>query len=635
MGTLFLMRGRYNKSFRGIFMPGPGIGLLLFLILIIPCLSSASIRFTDVTAQYQARGYTYFGGHGASWVDVNKDGLLDLFVKNVGAQGVPSVSDILYINYGGYFLDEAFDRGVSDAYAIGTHGAVFCDWDRDGDFDLFSTTTYDGISPAYNHLYRNDGVGYFQDVTSAISPPQAVDTASRGVAAADIDGDGDIDLFFTNPLPDPLYFKPTPSPPQQLENFYMNNGDGTFTPAYRGIDWTGFVQGVAAADIDGDGDIDIAEAKWGPPSTIHLNDGKGNFSDAGAVLGLPQTHNVRDNGIIFADVDNDGDLDMAVVGAYRLVLYENRDNLFFEYQSVALQGAHEGFHAGFGDFDHDGDVDLYISGEDVFENDGLGLFTLVLTELSGLAVSKASPDPRGAALGDFDGDGDLDIYITDKRAFNLLLRNDIDDENWIQVVVPSAESGSLGGLGLKFDLYLAGHLDQPQFLQGHREIQGEYGYLGQDMPSVHFGAPAANRYDLKITFPDGTKKVLKNLDAGEKTRLVFIKPPLNFTAVMKENRALFYRESFIVLKWNENHENEDVQTYRIYTVDAAGDFTLLDEVDWSTFDYMIRHVDKGKAHRFALTAVDSRGNESEAVRADVNLGGLGTDGDLGGRPTGR
>lgn len=621
------------KSLRAIFPRETGIGILLLWILAAPFLSSAVIRFTEVSTQSQVRGYGYFGGHGAAWVDVNKDGLLDLFVKNVGAQGVLAVSDILYINYGGYFVDEAFDRGVTDAYAIGTHGAVFCDWDSDGDYDLFSTTTYDGISPAYNHLYRNDGGGYFQDVTSAISPSQSVDTASRGVAAADFDGDGDIDLFFTNPLPDPLYFNPTPSPPQQLENFYMNNGDGTFNPAYRGIDWTGFVQGVTAADIDGDGDIDIAEAKWGPPSTIYLNDGKGNFSDAGAILGLPQTHDVRDNGIIFADVDNDEDLDMAVIGVHRLALYENRDNLFFEYQTIALQGAHEGFHSCFGDFDHDGDVDLYISGEDVFENDGLGLFTLVLTELSGLAASKASTDPRGGALGDFDGDGDLDIYITDKRGYNLLLRNDIDDTNWIQVIIPSTDSGSLGGLGLKFDLYLAGFLDQPQFLQGHREIQGEYGYLGQDMPFVHFGTPAANRYDLKVTFPDGTKKVLKNLAAGEKVRLIFIKPPLNFTAVMKENRALFYRESFIVLKWNENPENEDVQTYRIYTVDAAGNFTLQDEVDWSTFDYMIRHVDKGKAHRFALIAVDSRGNESEPVRAEINPGGTGTKEEFGGKST--
>lgn len=491
------------------------IGLFLFGLLLLPLVSFGSIRFTNVTNQFLVKGYSYFGGHGACWIDVNNDKRLDIYVKNVGATGVLAVRNILFINYGDYFFDEADLRGVSDGYAIGTHGAVFADLDKDKDFDLFSTTTYDGISPAHNHIYRNDGAGFFQDATIGIIPKQEIDTASRGVAAGDFDGDGDVDFFFTNPLPDPLYFNPRPSPAQKLKNFYRNEGNGIFTPMYCGIDWTGFVQGVSSVDIDGDGDLDIAEAKWGAPSTIYLNDGNGNFTDAGNNIGLPQNHNVHDNGMIFADVDNDKDMDLAIVGKEILTLYENRSGFFYKYQTINPYKSFEEFHVCFGDFDHDGDLDLYLSGENVYENDGYGIFTMILSNTSGLSSSLNTADPRGSALGDFDNDGDLDIYVTDKRGYNLLLRNEVNNSDWIQVEILTDHTAGVGGIGIKLDLYSAGHLDQPIFLKGHREIQGEYGYLGQDTPLVHFGAQASAKYDLKVTFLDGSEEIVMDISPGK------------------------------------------------------------------------------------------------------------------------
>ncbi len=596
------------------------ISLSLLSLVCFTLSAYSEIRFTNVTSKFGVKGYSYFGGHGVSWVDVNGDGKLDIYVQNVGSpKGVLELDNNLFINYGTYFLEEAVDRGVSDGYAIGTHGAVFADLDRDQDFDLFSTTTYDGISPAYNHIYKNDGLGYFEDITSAISPPQDADTASRGVAAADFDGDGDIDLYFSNPLAEPDTY-PFPLPPGETINFYMNNGDGTFSNEYRGIKWTRFVQGVAAADIDGDGDIDIAEAKPGGPSKIYLNDGKGNFHDASTELGLPSTKDLGDNGMTFADVDNDGDLDLAIVGGQRIALYRNSGGYFNQYQEISGTGGtnrKKGYHVCFGDFDHDGDLDLYVSGSHVYENDGQGIFSLIPSENSGLQASVQTVDPRGSALGDFDDDGDLDIYISDKRDYNLLMRNNKNDSNWIQVEVID-NTGSAGGIGTKLDLYSAGHLGQGQYLKGHREIHGEYGYLGQDMPAAHFGVPASAQYDLKVTFPNGEERITRNITPGHKIQIAYISAPLNFNGIREENKALFYRESVISLSWEANPENENIIKYRIYMFDEGGNWTLLDVVYADTFNYMARGLEKDRSYRFALTAVDQNDAEGAAAYTTVD-----------------
>lgn len=598
------------------------IWLYLVLLFALPLLSLGETHFTEVGQQFNVRGYSYFGGNGACWVDVNRDGKLDLFVKNAWAEGILAVPDILYINVGTTFLDEAASRGVSDPYVLGTGGAVFADLDGDRDFDLFCSTIYDGVTQAYNRLYKNDGAGSFQDITSAIVPPQALNTTTRGVAAADFDLDGDVDFYFSNPLSDPQEGSAGPLPPQQLANFLINNGDGTFSLEYRGIDWTGFVQGVCAVDVDGDGDIDIAEAKWGPPSTIYLNEGSGNFRDAGAELGLSTATGEDDNGLAFGDVDNDGDLDLAIINSGRIVLLKNENNHFSRYQTLwPARTQNGGFDLRFGDFDHDGYLELYVSGDTVFDNDNVeGEFTALPISDVGLEASANATDPRGAALGDFDNDGDLDVYLTDNKNYSLLFRNDIDNSDWIQVEITSDNYGVVGAIGTKLDLYAAGHLDELAYLKGHREIQGEYGYLGQDTPIAHFGAPSAGgaKYDLKVAFPDGTVKLFRDLTPGQKIQVAPISPPLDFRGVKKENRALFYRETLIELTWQANPKNVDVTKYRIWGFNP--DKTLLGEVTADTYKFIVRNINKALTYRFGITSVGVENDESEPAYATVNGG---------------
>jgi hypothetical protein len=600
-------------------------GAFLAVLISASALSLGQIHFTEVSAQFGVRGSPDFGGQGVCWVDVNGDGRPDLFVKNQGTENLPTIPDNLFINYGSYFIDEAGSRGVADAYPYGTHGAVFVDLDGDQDFDLFVSTIFGGISPARNHLYRNNGNGFFEDITSAIQPAQALDLTTSGVAAADFDGDGDIDLYFTNPLPvaDPL--NPFPSPPQSLANFYINNGDGTYTPEYRGIAWTGFSQGVTTGDYDGDGDIDIAQAMWGPASTVFQNDGSGHFRNVGAEIGLPTGYGEFDNGIVWADLDNDGDLDLAIVGTGRVDLYRNAGGVYYAYQVIHWTRPMEGFHVSFGDFDNDTNLDLYLSGENVYENDGEGNFTLVPPEESGLEASLRIAGPRGCALADFDGDGDLDIYVTNETGSNRLFRNDLNNSDWLEVDILSDTRGHKGGIGTKLDLYEAGKVGVRTALKGHREMTGEYGYLGQDLPIAHFGAPSAGgaKYDLRVTFPDGTQRVYSGLAPGQVVRVASVSPPLNLHGEKIENKALFYRETLIELAWEPNPLNDDVESYRVYELSQGR--SLLAEVPASGHSYTLRNVDKDRVYRLAVTAVDSLGVESEPAATTVN----------GGTPAGR
>jgi hypothetical protein len=583
------------------------VAALIFVLS--PLFLTGSLHFTDVTQKYKVGGASYFGSHGICWVDINSDGLLDIYIKNHKNRGELSVENLLFMNYGSTFANEAFARGVDDAYPFGTHGAVFADFDKDKDFDLFSTTTYGGTSPSFNHIYENDGTGYFQDVTENIFPSQDRDTFSRGVAAADFDGDGDIDFYFTNPLSGIDSFNPQPSPPQQLKNFYINNGDGTFTWDYRGIEWNGFVQGVSAVDVDQDGDIDLAEAKWAPPSTIYLNDGNGYFDKAGASLGLPLSVNVRDNGMTFADFDNDGDLDLSIIGNNRIALYKNREGIFHRYSTMSTSGMKYGYHCCFGDFDHDGDLDLYESGGYFYQNDGQGNFSFVSINISALVASLDTDDPRSSALGDFDNDGDLDIYITDRIRHNVLLRNDVDDSNWIQIEIISDQTGGTGGIGAKLRLYEAGHLGEPGFLKGFRELTGEYGYLAQNMPAAHFGVDHSLKYDLMIEFLNGEQRTVSDITPGHKIQTAYILPPLDLRGEEKLNKGLFYYENIIRLAWNANPGNSSITKYKVYKIEPWRKFIYMDEVMANIFEYVVRNTNQSSERVFAVTAVNSQNIE--------------------------
>src|SRR5215471_16891078 len=275
------------------------------------------------------------------------------------------------------------------------HGAAWCDYDRDGDMDLL-VLPYDETSSTYNfvHLFENTPDGLVD-----VAPSLGMDIVGHGETPvwADFNGDGWPDVFM------PFYAHETPF----RSYLYLNLGNGQFQEyadsagvALRGIPASLKPEGVAVADWNGDGTLDIYTA-----SHLFLNDGHAHFTDVRAAVGLPLAF---DEGTQFVDYDNDGDLDLYLRTAYGPTLYRNDNGMFTNVTSQLGIGP-VGWEWGdrWEDVDNDGDMDLLFFPPGavgrLLLNNGDGTFTEDTTFAGVLNGTDLS------AFADMDGDGDLDI----------------------------------------------------------------------------------------------------------------------------------------------------------------------------------------------------------------------------------
>ena len=454
--------------------------------------SAAGFQFTNITNKAGFVSLRNFGGHGVQVADATGDGLADLYVTNI-ADPKEDRRELFFVNQGdGTFAERALEAGVEDdgffdGNSEESHAAVWADFDNDGDYDLFNAHTWTGRS----RLYRNDGNGNFVDLTESAGI-KVIDLESRGVAAGDINGDGRVDIIL--------------SAWEGVKNVaYINRGNFRFARKDAiGIDGRElFNQGIMLTDYDGDGDLDLASTGWFAldlpmgPIALYRNRGNGVFTDVTRESGITFKEDAPGNGWSFGDVDNDGDLDALVVGQDKAKLYFNVGNGVFEFAQLFGRGD---FTAGLGDLDQDGDLDIYFGGNQaIFQNNGKGFFKRVaVAGLKGIGANA-----RAVSMVDIDNDGDLDLAVASKRGFNTLFRNNLDDDNWLQVQLRSPR-GEAGAFGSRAYVYDAGHLDDPAHLRGLREAQSSTGYCAQDSPILHFGLPAGGTYDVKVQFLDGT-----------------------------------------------------------------------------------------------------------------------------------
>ena len=474
---------------------GPWSATFSFVTPDLPPPPSSPLSFTDISV---ASGVapSVLGGHGVMFGDATGNGRPDLYITMnfAGPQ-----ADLFFVNAGdSTFTELGAARGVAD-FDVGSHGAAFADLDSDGDYDLVNGAT--GEAGAPNNIFRNNGQGFFTDVTP---PSMATRTeATRGMVTFDMDRDGDLDIFAVSG------YLGSNDPAGERNELYRNDGNLQFTPIASGAAYDAEAgQGVTDTDYDGDGDIDLIAANRSGRLVVLRND-TGVFTQVTAAgLGIDRD---AASGITMADIDTDGDQDMLLValdaGGERVGhLFRNNGNGTFnrlrEFRSV------EGFMGGFADLDNDQDLDLVFAGDDMsFLNDGTGVFT------PGPAVPITGiNDPRAIAFADIDADGDLDFAVGAKRSNNWLVRNNVSGSNWLKVVLISPR-GQLGAFGAKVTIYRDGMVGVGMI--GMRESRSNNGYLGQDDPTLHFGLGSVTTVTVIATFLDGTIRTLTDVAANQ------------------------------------------------------------------------------------------------------------------------
>jgi hypothetical protein len=450
-------------------------------------LNGGSGAFTDHTA---ASGSGHAGwGTGVAIADVDNDGYRDIYVSNYGP-------NVLFTNSRTMaFTDRTVEAGVGgDQFSAST---AFFDYDNDGDLDLYVSNyvVFDaenraenpklctffgglkvycgpkGLVGAPDVLYRNEGAGHFVDVTAA----SGVATANRyyglGVVPGDYDDDGLLDLFVAN--------DETPNV------LFHNNGDGTFRDvalvagvAYNADGDTEAGMGVDFGDYDNDGDPDIYVTHFfTETNTLYRNEQGARFTDVTTTAGLAApTVDLMGWGTRFFDYDNDGLLDLFVANGH---VYPQVDRV--ETGST------------------------YRQMNQLFKNEGTGRFEPVAAK-AGLAIEKVS---RGAAFGDYDDDGDVDIFVIELNDTPTLLRNEGGNEgNWLAVRL-FGQQDNRDGIGARIRLRANG---QNQW----RDVDGAGSYLSHSDLRTHFGLGAANRIEqIDISWPNGTSTTLRDLPANK------------------------------------------------------------------------------------------------------------------------
>ena len=408
-------------------------------------------------------------GFGAAWADYDNDNDLDLYLVR------SREPNRLYRNDGTGFTDVASAMGVGDS-GDGSAG-VWGDYDRDGDLDLY-VTNFGGP----NRLYRNDGTGF-----TDVAPAMDVDDSGDGYGAAwgDYDRDGDLDLYVAN---------------FGANRFFQNNGN-RFSELADSLGLSDIESGIQPAwsDFDNDGDLDLFLANSGP-NRLFRNDGT-------RFASIENIFNPTDEGPSFGaawgDFDNDGDLDLFIpyFGANNR-FYTNEGNGTFRDRATELGLAHDGRSRGavWGDFDNDGDLDLYVTNSDqpnLYYKNVDGHFADISDSL-GVALNA---DSRGVALADYDNDGRLDFYVAVQNGPDALFRNREANGNWLAIRLRGTES-SPDAIGTRLEI--AFRDSDGNNRRAIREITGGASFLSQDALTPVFGVGRAEYVEvLTLRWPSG------------------------------------------------------------------------------------------------------------------------------------
>lgn len=508
--------------------------------------AQAGLDFHFQTGHQPGRYYMpEIKGGGIGLLDYDGDGYLDVFCVQAGSVD-PAVTNRpthkLFRNSGNWqFADVTKTAGVGGNGSYGM-GCACGDYDGDGWPDLYVTAL------GTNCLYRNLGNGTFAEVTRQAG----VGKVSWGASAAffDYDGDGRLDLVVANyirwsrdkevdcfgrgGLPD--YCSPLNYNAPAMATLYHNRGDGTFADVSlaAGLDKAfGYGLGVVAADFNQDGRPDIFVANDATPNQLWINQGNGKFTDEAMIrgcavnaLGMAEAG----MGIAVVDMFQRGWLDLFVthlVGeANRLWL--NTNGYFIDYVTPKGPGAaswpNTSFGVAFADFDNDGILDVYIANGrvkrgpvDLDANDPYAEPSTLLRGLGQGEFEEVFPQggtaqlllaaSRGAAFGDLDNDGGIDIVVSNRDGPAHLLRNRVSQRgHWIMFKVLNRRGTY--AIGARVRLQAGGRTQW-------RQVQPNQSYCSSNDPRVHFGLGQAARVErVLVDWPYGAEESFGPLAAG-------------------------------------------------------------------------------------------------------------------------
>lgn len=481
-------------------------------------------------------------GGGVGWIDVQRDGLLDLFCVQGGSievtDGSKNAPDGLFVQSpDSQFRIISSEAGISETnYG---QGVTIGDFDNDGFDDVYVTNV------DRNQLWQNCGDGTFLEVTEAGCSNTSRWSASA--AWADVDRDGDLDLYVCNylqydprnPLPCEKDGLPALCHPRQLDawpdEFFRNNGDGTFQEASKECGLFGEgnkALGVVVTDLNQDGFPDIYVTNDTTANFYFVNQQDGTFVESSLRMGggLNAAGAMQASmGVAAGDYDRNGMMDLFLThfSGESNTLYENmgaiglhdvsgRNRLF----PISLPKL--GFGTVMTDFDRNGFPDLLIANGHIDSNnadgDGFMQSAQVLTyngsHWKDVSLETSSDFSvrhvgRGVALGDFDGDGDADVAIANQNEALQIFRNDSKSGNWL-TLIPIATKGNRSSIGLKATLTVDGQT-------WTEVINGGTSFCSSHQHSLFFGVGQTDSQSasLKLDWPGGQSVLMKHVSLNQ------------------------------------------------------------------------------------------------------------------------
>jgi len=443
-------------------------------------------RFVDVTDRAGLRRTAWSSSVCVG--DYDNDGWLDLFVTAYG-------TNVLYHNRGdGTFEDVTARAGLPTTGTRWGSGCTFVDYDRDGKVDLFVSNylKFDlatapepgsgvnclwkgipvncgpkGLPTDTNLLFHNEGGGRFRDVSAPSGIAKVTGRYAMTATAADFDGDGWLDIYVACD--------------STASILYRNNHDGTFTDvavtsgvAYGEMGSVQAGMGLALGDYDGDARLDLLKTHFADDiPALYRNLGRGLFEDAATAAGLAVQNRYVEWGAGMPDLDDDGHPDIVYVTG----------NVYPEIERLLPQYPHRGPRI-------------------VFRNRG-GSFEDVTTRSGPGALDAHSS--RGAAFGDFDNDGNVDLLVMNMNEPPSLLRNAYAGGNgWIAVQLEGTRSNR-AGLGATVIVTAEGRSQA-------RAALSQSSYYSHDDLRLHFGLGRAERADrIEVRWPSGLVDVLREV----------------------------------------------------------------------------------------------------------------------------